>query len=29
MYEADIAQVKTTFRRLINPSEATAVSEAV
>ena len=29
MSEADIEQVKTTFRRLIGPSEATAVREAV
>ena len=29
MSEADIAQVKTTFRRLIGPSEAIAVREAV
>src|ERR1051325_5569751 len=29
MSEADIEQVKTTFRRLIGPSEAIAVSEAV
>jgi low affinity Fe/Cu permease len=29
MSEADIEQVKTTFRRLIGPSEAFAVSEAV
>jgi len=29
MSEADIAQVKATFRRLIGPSEAIAVREAV
>ena len=29
MSEADIEQVKTTFRRLIGPSEATTVREAV
>ena len=29
MSEADIEQVKTTFRRLIGPSEAFAVREAV